>query len=64
MKLSFGSVHDGEGAGSTCALSDNHIMVPVPQNTNFANLFTFSACSIAQFKTYLLVNNGLIYKQI
>ena len=55
--FSLGSIHDGDPGETGCPSANNYIMAPGPAAANYQNKNLFSACSIAQFKNTLLVNN-------
>lgn len=55
----FGSVHDGETGATACPLTDYYIMTPVQNFDLIANMQKFSTCSIAQFKSALILNGYL-----
>jgi hypothetical protein len=57
--FSLGSFHDGdafEQLAGNCAVADNFIMTPTigASSENLLNLFRFSSCTLAQFKSILL----------
>ncbi len=60
--FSLGAIHDGQSP-NTCNVSDQYIMAAVLETrtaANYANIYTFSPCSIEDFWTELQVINKYV----
>ncbi len=61
--FSLGAIHDGEH-GNACSGSDQYIMAGVLETrdaANYANIYTFSSCSIQEFWKYIQTLNKYWY---
>lgn len=56
----LGSSHDGDKNSAECPASDRYIMSPSKGFDKPQNSQKFSTCSVRNFKTLLLANNGYL----